>query len=113
MAFAADLVASIKANDGAQVVYNKAFAAQTAKELVDAIFSPGTIDLSPHLTGFTTLSAILVVAHDSDFTFTLDTTNFSPRRYRTLLLEVADTGLQTLSITLTAQSRVQLIGIGV
>ncbi len=104
--------ASIKTDDNfkLEAVFNAL--GLKSKQCFERVLPAGTHDLSAQFADFTTIRGILITAEDSDFTFTLDTTNFSPRKHKIVFLEVADTGAQTLSITLTGQSLVKMLVVG-
>lgn len=113
MSFTAQLNTHIKTDNGSDVAVLNQFTGLTAKKEFDAILPAGTFDFAPYLANFPAgLKGILIASYESNFTVTLDGTNFSIRKYKQFFVQVDDVGVQALQITLSAQSRVTFIAVG-
>ena len=113
MPFTATIQSSIKTDDGCTTASSLQVSALTAKSSFDEIIPAGTFDFAPYLANFPAqIQGILIIAFDAGFTVSVDGSNFSTRKYKQFLVQVADTGVQALKIVLAVASRVQFIAVG-
>jgi hypothetical protein len=113
MAFTATLAASIKTDDGCGVSNSIAIASLTAKSIFDKILPIGTLDLAAYLADIPVqVHGIIIIATNGSFTISLDGTTFSIRKFSQFFVQVGDPGTMPLKITLTAQTRVQFMAVG-
>lgn len=113
MAFTATLAASIKTDDGCAVTSSIAIAALTAKSVFDKILASGTFDLAPYLADMPVqVQGVIIIATNGSFLVSIDGSNFGTRKFAQFYVQIADPGTMPLKITLSAQTRIQFMAVG-
>lgn len=113
MAFTATLAASIKTDDSCAVANSVAIAALTAKSIFDKVLPSGTLDLAPYLADMPVqVHGIIIIATNGTFLISLDGVNFSTRKFSQFFVQVGDAGAMPCMITLSAQTRIQFMAVG-
>lgn len=113
MAFTATLAASIKTDDGCGVANSIQIAALTAKSIFDKVLPVGTFDLAPFLADMPVqVHGIIIIATNGTFLLSIDGSNFGTRKFSQFFVQVGDAGTMPCKITLSAQTRVQFMAVG-